>query len=214
MPAPQWTPPGHLDWHVVIVAATPAALALVAGAATAIAGGGRAARVLGWIGMAVSFALLAAFLRPQGVAEAYTSPIAHGWLRVGPWQVVAALIAGGWTALAWRPAAEHRGLGWGWRTALALLMPFLLLPFVALGCEGDLRVTSAPAARWRPWRLAAVLVGGGLACWLVPAHGAGALWSRLPMAGACLIAAACARGAWSPPLALAAVAALIPLAEG
>jgi hypothetical protein len=214
MPAPQWTPPGHLDWHVVIVAATPAALALVAGGFVSVAGGGRAARALGWIAMAAALALLAAFLRPQGVAAAYTTALVHGWLRVGPWQVVGALLAGLWSAWAWRPDEERRGLGWGWRTMLSILMPLLLTPFVALGCERDLRATSATAARLRPPRLAVVLILGALACWLVPALGDGSPWARLPMAAASLTAASCAPGPWRVPLILAGLAALMPLHQG
>jgi hypothetical protein len=148
------------------------------------------------------------------VSAAYTTALLHGWLRVGPWQVGAALAAALWSAWAWRPTGEHRGLGWGWRVAVAMVMPLVLLPFVALGCERDLRATSGMAARLRPPRLAAILVGGILACWLVPALGDGSTWARLPMAAACLVAAACAPGAWRVPLLLGGLAALVPLHEG
>lgn len=217
MPAQQLVPPGHLDLHVVIVALTPPLLAAAAGIACGIAGGGRASRVLGWVGMAVSFALLALFLAPQGVAKAYTQPLAHGLVRVGWWQVVAALAASGWTAWCWQPLAAggRSPSGWGLRTMLAMVLSLCPMPLAILACEADLRRATPgwlPKARWRRIRGVAVVALGVIAWWLL-ATASPPSWPTAPwtMAVACGVAAITAAGPWRLPLVLAGAAALLPL---
>lgn len=224
MPAPQLPPPGHLDLHVVIVALTPPVLAAVAGISCAISGGGRAGRVLGWIGMVASFALLALFLSPNGVAKAYSQPLAHGVIRVGWWQVAAALVSSLWAAWCWRPVASaaaaplpgSRGASaWGLRTMVAMLLPLCAMPLALLACEADLhRATPAwlPGARWHRVRVIAVIGLGVLAWWLLAASAPPA-WPTAPwaMAVACGVAAITSSGPWRLPLLLAGAAALAPL---
>ena len=206
--------------HVVVVAATPAILALLGGIVAAIAGGTRAARALGWFCTLSGIALLVVFLRPGGVAASYTYPLAHGWMRVGPWQILAAILSGIWAALVWRPGQAEQGpVGWGVRTALALLMPVSLLAVGAMGVDLDPQ-PQRESRRWprRTLRLALIAglsLAGALA--LVAHAPSGDLfvgdWSaRWCMAAACAIAASGATWRWAVPMILAALAALLPLA--
>jgi hypothetical protein len=214
MPAPQLTPPGYLEWHAPLVAATPALLALTTGAAASLIGASRSARAIGWVGMLAGLALLAVMLRERGMAAAFTDPIAHGWMRVGTWQVAAALLSGVWAACRWRPGPARDPLAWGAATALSAVLPLVLLPLALLLLE-PARRRAPPGHLWPRWRtLRPVLVIGlGVAaCWCVPGFGAARLPARLPMAVACALAAIGA-GAWTPPLVLAALAAVAPLPD-
>jgi len=220
MPAIQLTPPGHLDLHVVVVAATPAILALLGGVVAAIAGGTRAARALGWFCTLSGISLLVVFLRPHGVAASYTYPLAHGWMRVGPWQILAAAASGLWAAVAWRPGHAQQGpVGWGVRTALALVLPLSLLVVGAMGADLD----PQPQVETRRWSrralrlalIAALSIAGLMALVAHPASSdlfAGDWAARGCMAGACALAAGSGSGQWAVPMALAALAALLPLA--
>jgi len=220
MPALQLSPPGHLEMHVVVVAATPAILALLGGIVTAIAGDSRAARALGWFCTLSGIALLVVFLRPGGVAASYTYPLAHGWMRVGPWQILAAILCGIWAAVVWRPGHAQQGpLGWGLRSALALLMPLSLLVVGAMGADLDpqphLETRRWPHRALRLLIIAGLSVAGALA--LVAHERSGDLfigdWSaRWCMAAACVVAASGSTWRWGVPMILAALAALLPLA--
>ena len=221
MPALQLTPPGHLEMHVVVVASTPAILALLGGIVTAIAGGTRAARALGWFCTLSGIALLVVFLRPGGVAASYTYPLAYGWMRVGPWQILAAILSGLWAAVLWRPGHAQQGpIGWGVRTALALVLPLSLVVIGASAADLDPQ-PHLETRRWpqRALRLMAIALLSVAAAPVLLAHAhAGDLvvgeWqARLSMAVACFCAVSGSPRAWGVPMTLAALAALLPLSS-
>jgi hypothetical protein len=218
MPAPQLIPPGHLDLHVVVVAATPALIAVIAGLATVIAGGGRVARTLGWLCLSCGFGLLVLFLRPHGVSSSFTYPLDHGWVRVGPCQVLGSIISGGYAAWWNRPSPERGPWGWGVRTALALVLPICLFACLVLGCEWDLQrsLPQTHASRFRRMRPLLVALAAVLGYAALASHPAQTLSDPLParlaMAAACGLVALLGETRWALPMAIAGASALAPLA--
>ncbi|MBA3710522.1 MAG: hypothetical protein H0W83_17085 [Planctomycetes bacterium] len=195
MPAPQLTPPGHLHLHVVLVAVTPPLLALITSGTLAVLGRGRASRILGWIGIAMAWVLLALFLKPGGIAAALGAPLAGGWIVIGTWQVAAALAASAWTAWYWLPDAAVNPTWWALRVAVAMTLPLCVLPALMLACEPDLRWNGpAGAARRSTLRVSSALILT-VACWVTP--------SALAMAIAAAVVAMTATSAWRLPAALA-----------
>jgi hypothetical protein len=214
MPAHQLIPPGGIDLHAALVAASPAALALSAGSAHALAGASRAARILGWAGMGAALLLCAAFLLPHGLAAASDYPLGRGWVRLGPWQAAGMLLAGLWAVGAWRPRpdGECGSLGWGLRVCVSMLMPIALLPALGLLAVGDgASAASRLGTRWRAL-CALALLGLSIAVWLARDADAGdALAPRLCAAAALALAAVAARMRWRPVLALGCLCTLLPL---
>ncbi len=214
MPAHQLIPPGGIDLHAALVAASPAAIALASGFAGALAGGAKAARTLAWAGMVGALALACAFLLPHGLAAASDYPLGRGWVRLGSWQAWAMLLSALWSALAWRPnpARECGPMGWGLRTCLAMLMPITLVPALAvLAVLDGAAAGSRLGARWRTG-CALGLVVATIGVWLARDADAGdalapRLWTALALAAAVLPA----RPRWRPVLALGALGALLPL---
>jgi hypothetical protein len=219
MPVAQLVPPGGLDQHGVLVALSPALLAAAAGSAAAMVGDSRAARGLACAGLVAALGLQALFLLPGGAAAAYTEPLAHGLVRVGPLQTGGALVLGAWAAWRWfpryDPAIQRLRPVWAWclRVALGLVLPVAALPLLLIGCEGD-APPPAPtgaldpgraAARGRAVRLAAaaLLTGAALAL-LGTAIGVHLAWWLTALAW--LVAAVSAGGPWRIPLIAVAIA--------
>ena len=216
MPIQQLTPPGMLDLHAVLVALTPPALAIAMAGAAAVAGQGRQIRALAWIGLAGALAIQALFLLPSGAAAAFRQPLAHGLVRVGYAPSGCALVLGLWAWWHWRSAAlAGRGvttMGWCLRVALALALPVVAMPLLALGMDGEQQqVWSAP----RPWHLQRVLrlvfaLAGSALIIAAVAVGANVLVVTTT-AGMCLIAISLSTGnPWRIPLLCAGAALLIP----
>jgi hypothetical protein len=161
MPATAVDPPGLLAWHVPLVAAAPALLALAAGLSAAIAPPGRWRSAIAWGGMAMAMVLAALALRPDGAALAFArTPVAHGWLQLGVVPCAAALLAG--IIAAWSFRRCHPA-GLGLRTGTALLLPLTVLPALALLAELD-----HPADdRWR-WPRRALAVGATVDALFMP----------------------------------------------
>jgi len=216
MPVPQMSPPGMLDLHAVLVTLTPALLALGAAGAAVIAGEGRGARLIAWLGLGGALALQALFLLPHGAAAAFTQPLARGLVKVGYAQSGAALLLGSWACWRWRPG-RVAGLsapttGWCLRTALALALPVAALPMLLLGAEGDAGPRPAdgtPPPDGRLLRimiaaagcvLIAIALGSGVSTLLIGAFGGASL----------VVASGTASGPWRLPLALAGLALALP----
>jgi hypothetical protein len=205
-----------LDLHAVLVTLTPAALSLGAGGAAVIAGEGRGARFIAWLGLAGALALQALFLLPHGAAAAFTQPLARGLVKVGYAQSGGALLLGAWACWRWRPGARAGApastAGWCLRTALALAVPVAALPLLLLGTERDAGLSAAergapPGGRLLRLAIAiagclliAIALGGGVSTLLIGAVGGAAL-----VAGS---ATAC--GPWRIPLLLAGLALALP----
>jgi hypothetical protein len=190
----------------VLVAVTPALLVIATALALAAVGSRRSARALGWLGIAAAWLLLALFLKPGGIAAALASPLLHGWVVVGVWQIAAASAASAWSAWCWRPTGEAaRAASWPLRVALAMILPMCVAPPLLLACEPDLRGRPWQGERWRRLRIAVVLAST-IACWWIPAG--------LAMAVASAAVAATVSGPWRLPAALACLAALASLRSG
>jgi hypothetical protein len=155
---PHLTPPVHLDLHGPLVTLTPVLLAAGASLALALVGDGRGGRILGWLALGIALALQALFLLPRGAVASAGEPMVHGLVCVGWGPTGMALALGAWAAWRWRLHAgslSPRGWTWCLRVALALALPVVALPVVALGCEGDRPPAAVPSrARW--WRMARV----------------------------------------------------------
>ncbi len=204
-----------LDLHAVLVTVTPALLALGAGGAAVVAGEGRGARVLAWLGLGVALALQALFLLPHGAAAAFTQPLAHGLVKVGYAQSGAALLLGAWACWRWRPvrgAPTASTAGWCLRTALALALPVVALPMLLLGAEGDAR-GDGPADTSPPGGRALRLLVATVGCLLIAiALGCGVPSLVIGAVGgaALVVGSGIARGPWRVPLALAGLALALP----
>lgn len=155
---PHLTPPGYLDWHGPLVSLTPVLLAAGAALALALVGDGRGGRLLGWCALVGALALQLLFFLPRGAVASAGEPLVHGLVCVGWGPTGMALALGVWAAWRWRPrAAPPSPRGWTWclRVALALALPVVALPVVALGCEGDRPAAAIPFGS-RGWRAARI----------------------------------------------------------
>jgi hypothetical protein len=169
MPIQQISPPGMLDLHAVLVALTPAALAVGAAGAVGVAGRGRLGRLMAWCALGGALAVQALFLLPSGAAAAFRLPLAHGLVRVGYAPSGCALLLGLWACWRWRPRSSPMpdaisAPGWCLRVALALALPVAAVPVLLLGAERDghqaVRVPYLESAgEGRLGRLALALIG-------------------------------------------------------
>lgn len=228
MPVPQITPPGFLDQHSLLVALSPALLAIGTGfAAWMIAGTNtkRPVPALRWIaGFSLIGALViqALFLLPGGAAVAFAGePLAHGLVRVGVAPTAAGLLLALWAFWQWRPRdAVARVWPWCLRVALAAALPVVALPLLVLGCEGDVApvatinalVDSTLVPAWwrrRLLRVVLALVFTVLAV-AVPFSGLPAALSWCLTVVVLLVTALTAPGPWRWPLVAAALALGIP----
>ena len=164
MPVPQITPPGFLDQHSLLVALTPAAIVSVGAIAAAILDWNTPKASLGrtrWmaaINMMAAVVILALFLKPAGPAAAYTEPLAGGLVRIGWLPSGMALALACWSAWRWSPWPDRYGQSlstWSWsaRVALAMLLPVVSLPIIALVTIFDQEPRAEledPAPRWWP----------------------------------------------------------------
>lgn len=207
-----------LDLHAVLVALTPALLALGAAGSAVMAGQGRLARLMAWGGLSSALVLQALFLLPAGAAAAFQLPLAHGLVRVGYAPSGCALLLGLWAWWRWRPRASAvagaggTAVSWCLRVALALALPVAALPLLLLGAESDrFAATQVPVSGGdgHSLRLALAVIG----CLVVVAAviiGVTPLLITI-MGGSCLIiSSATARGPWRIPLAAAGLALMIP----
>ncbi|GDY12217.1 hypothetical protein LBMAG53_10950 [Planctomycetota bacterium] len=185
----QVEPPGFLAWHVALVAAAPALLAVAAGLAAAIVPPGRGRWILAWSGLFAALALAALALIPGGAAAAFAgTPVAHGWMRLGPVAGWASLAAGAIAAWAFRPIATnqtpgqaletgetgHRESGssaassggarrtmlWGMLVAAALLLPITVAPPLLLLASGS--------SGNRRWAVITVACAATVVAWWLP----------------------------------------------
>ena len=156
---PHLTPPGHLELHGPLVTLTPVLLSMGVGLALALVGDGRGGRILGWIALGSALVLQALFFLPRGAVASAGEPMVHGLVCVGWGPTGMALALGTWAAWRWRPRTDldsSRGWTWCLRVALALALPVVALPVVALGCEGDRPAVSVVPSRSRWWRVARI----------------------------------------------------------
>jgi hypothetical protein len=205
-----------LDLHAVLVTLTPALLALGAAGAAAIAGEGRGARLIAWLGLAGALALQALFLLPHGAAAAFTQPLARGLVKVGYAQSGAAFLLGAWACWRWRPGRPAGGAaptaGWCLRTALALALPVAALPLLLLGAERDANLSATdqlPPPGGRLLRLV-IAVAGCLLIALALACGVSTLLIGAVGGTALVVASGTACGPWRVPLVLAGLALALP----
>lgn len=207
MLVPQLTPPGHLDQHSLLVALTPVLLCLVTALVVRMIGarpGGRAVVVLAAMNLAAALVLQALFLLPWGPAAAYTEPLAGGLVRVGWVETGSAFALGCWAAWYWRPWRDQSTASrWSLRVALALALPVVGLPVLAIAAFADVR--AAEGRRYWLASVLAVIVTGVLLT--VPELPSSCRWwlHGVTLAGCVVLAG---RGPWTVPLVIAAVAGL------
>jgi len=209
MPVPQLTPPGYLDQHSLLVALTPVLLCLMTALALRVIGtragsGERAARILAAVNLLAALALQALFLLPWGPAAAYTEALAGGLVRVGWLETGSAFALGCWAAWYWRPwRTGSTAVRWCLRVALALALPVVALPALAIAAFADVRAAEGR----RCWLASALAVMVSAVILAVPGLPPDARWwLHAAMLVGCVLLAG--RGPWGIPLALAALAAL------
>jgi len=208
MPVPQLTPPGNLDQHSLLVALTPVLLCLIAALALWVIGvragrSQRALRILAAMNLLGALILQALFLLPWGPAAAYTEPLAGGLVRVGWLETGSAFALGCWAAWYWRPWRDgSTTTRWCLRVALALALPVVAVPALAIAAFADVRATEGRRC-WLAAALAVIVTGVILVAPLPPAC---CWWLHAVTLGGCAVLAG--RGPWGIPLAIAAIAAL------
>jgi hypothetical protein len=209
MPVPQLTPPGHLDQHSLLVALTPILLCLVAALALRVIGsrpgsGDRAVRILAAMNLVGALILQGLFLLPWGPAAAYTEPLAGGLVRVGWIETGSAFVLGSWAAWYWRPWCDQSTAArWCLRVALALALPVVALPALAIAAFADVKAIDGRRS-WLASVLAVLVTAVILA---VPDLSSTCRWwlHGVTLAGCVVLAG---RGPWGIPLAIAAIAGL------
>jgi hypothetical protein len=207
MPVPQLAPPGHLDQHGLLVALTPVLLCLAAALALHLInggrGGGRASRALAALNLAGALVFQALFLVPWGPAAAYTEPLAGGLVRVGWLETGTAFMLGCWAAWRWRPwRVASSSARWCLRVALALALPVIAVPVLALAALAD--VTEAEGRRC--WLAGAVVLAVTGVIVGAPTLSPWCVWMLHALAMTAAVALA-GRGPWAVPLVIATLAA-------
>ena len=164
MPVTQITPPGLLDQHSLLVALTPAAIVGAGAVAAAIldwaapkAGKG-ITRWLALVNIFGAIIILALFLKPSGAAAAYTEPIGGGLVRIGLFPTGMSLALACYAMWRWNPWSIRFGQSystWSWsaRIALAMLLPVVTLPALAIASvldQGPQNDLDDPPHRWWP----------------------------------------------------------------